>query len=165
MNPLWCHAGSAAVITLCHNCSVSCMQSPVTVLTHAQTIYKYAEKILYSTVPCSACLESSETIDFSFGYLYFTKENLFAWSCFKYKELTSASRSLYARAQQAWGEGAKYPRSWSWYAGPAWLSCRNILFLTPMTGIKCSSLTSIRSLFDLSSHLNILNTIPGHVNM
>ena len=108
MNPLWCHAGSAAVITLCHNCSVSCMQSLFWLMLKqfTSTQRKYFT-VQYHAV--TACLESRETIDFSFGYLYFTKENLFAWSCFKYKELTSASRSLYARAQQAWGEGAKYP--------------------------------------------------------
>lgn len=47
--------------------------------------------------------------------------------------------SLYEWAQRGRGEGAKYPWSWSWYAEPALLRCRNILFLTPMTGIKCSS--------------------------
>lgn len=165
MPPLWCHAvlqSSGAVITAArvlhavtsHWCDSCSNNSQV----------RRENTLQYSTMQSVPAWSQVRPLIFH-SDLYFTKENLFAWSCFKYKELTSASRSLYARAQQAWGEGAKYPESWSWYAGPAWLCCRNILFLTPMTGIKCSSLTSIRSLFDLSSHLNILNMIPGHVNI
>ena len=67
---------SAAVIRRCHNCSECRVCS--TAVTHAQTIRKYAEKIYYKAVPCSA----TETIDF-LSDLYFTKDNISAWSCFK----------------------------------------------------------------------------------
>ena len=148
MNPLWCHAvlqSSRTVITAaCPACSHWCDSCS----NNSQV--RRENTLQYSTMPWVPAWSQVRPLIFHLD-LYFTKENLFAWSCFKYKELTS--RSLYARAQRAWGAGAKYPESWSWYAGPAWLCCRNILFLTPMTGIKCSSLTSIRSLFDLSSHI------------